>query len=343
MLERLAFTRFVAAMAVVCFHLGPGVPYIDDRPWSPVVMAGPVAVTFFFVLSGFIMASVYGDLQWNGARDYWRARFARIYPVYLLGLALSIGRDSSLVGWLLSLLLVQAWVPGYALSANLVGWSLSVEIFFYLLFPALIVVARRTSLIKWCGGVALFWLATQAWAVFAAHEIAGPYRSPSHQFVHYFPVPYLSSFLIGITAALLVSRRQVAWRPAAAAGAAVLSLAAAAAALMLGWPSGVPAHLGLLSPLFAVGIVGLYYLPSRWRESAPAQLVGESSYALYILHWPLAPVLKQVIAPGLGLSPVGGFCLSVAVLLALSVAVYLRIEKPARAALKRRTAVATAA
>lgn len=303
-------------------------------------MAGPVAVTYFFVLSGFIMAVVYGDLEPAGARDYWRARFARIYPVYLLGLACSIGRDADPLGWLLSLALVQSWVPGYALSTNLVGWSLSVEIFFYALFPALIMLARRVSLARWCGGVAVFWLASQAWAVFATEHIAGPYRSPSQQFVGYFPLPYLACFLIGITAGLLVRRGLVELRSGPASLLLLGSLAAAAAALLFDLPSGMPKQMGLLAPLFAANIVALYFLPSRWRSSAPAKLLGEASYALYILHWPLALPLQHVIAPSFGLSPLGGFSFTVVVLVGLSVLVFLRFETPARAALRHRPVLA---
>ena len=56
---------------------------------------GWTGVDLFFVLSGFIMAAVYWDLQDRAdRRAYWAARFARIYPVYLLSLLLRYETDS---------------------------------------------------------------------------------------------------------------------------------------------------------------------------------------------------------------------------------------------------------
>lgn len=336
MLDRLTATRFVAAMMVVCFHLGRNVPLVDHRPWSGVLMAGPLAVSYFFVLSGFIMACVHGELRLSGAGGFWRARLARIYPVYLLGLILSIGSGTDVTGWLLSLSLLQSWVPGYALSGNLVGWSLSVEMVFYGLFPFLIMLARRLGLVRWCGLAGGLWLASQAWAVLGAARWPGPVSSTWAQWVAYAPPTHIATFLVGMTAGLLVRKGRLVLSAGQArcALAGSLCLAAAIALVPLHGPA---RHVQVLVPLFAASIVALCFVPSRWRVSAWAMLLGEASYALYILHWPVSRLLVFFVMPSLGLSPLAGFCLMVTVLIAASVGVFVRIERPARALLRYRT------
>jgi len=72
-------------------------------------------VSFFFVLSGFILAYVYPELgTWAAVRRFWRARIARIWPAYLASFALGFvllhypldGRTAAA-----HLLMVQAWLP----------------------------------------------------------------------------------------------------------------------------------------------------------------------------------------------------------------------------------------
>jgi len=90
-LDQLTFTRFIAAMTVVFFHYGQtifpaNIPFLYEN-----MTAGPIAVGYFYILSGFIMAIAYYEtdetkrFEFNKLK-YWAARFARIYPVYLVAL-----------------------------------------------------------------------------------------------------------------------------------------------------------------------------------------------------------------------------------------------------------------
>jgi len=151
-LPALTGLRFLAGFHVVLFHyLGR-----DGMPeWlANVLSSGPNSVTLFFVLSGFILAYSYLGAEPDATvsrRAFWVARFARVYPVYLLGLVLAapvfvskalqqqgvtgeslltvVGIGTAVGG------LFQAWVPAAACQWNCPGWSLSVEAFFYLVFP----------------------------------------------------------------------------------------------------------------------------------------------------------------------------------------------------------------
>lgn len=114
-------------------------------------------VSFFFVLSGFILAWNYPSLVSRSERNhFWLARFARIWPLHITTLGLWIllvysfddGRrfpDTGVGKLILNIFLLQSWVPlkAWSLSFNGVSWSISVEMFFYLMFPLLIVLVRR--------------------------------------------------------------------------------------------------------------------------------------------------------------------------------------------------------
>jgi peptidoglycan/LPS O-acetylase OafA/YrhL len=98
---------------------------------TPLAKLGYVGVTFFFVLSGFVLA-------WSGtpdlpARYFYGRRFARIYPTHgvtiLAALLLSavVGLTTGVGPLVTSVWLTQAWVPisPYTEQLNNVSWSLA--------------------------------------------------------------------------------------------------------------------------------------------------------------------------------------------------------------------------
>ena len=137
-LPRLTSLRFFAAFAVFLFHvdrLGIGWGLAKLFEW------GYTGVTFFFVLSGFVLAWSFGPHV--SARTFWRRRVARIVPVYVVVTLVAVPllapmADSFRPGVLVADLLgVQAWSPDTTVvyGLNKASWSLSVEMFFYAVFP----------------------------------------------------------------------------------------------------------------------------------------------------------------------------------------------------------------
>ena len=86
--------RGFAAIAVVLFHCGHHL----HTPW--LVGHGAVAVDVFFVMSGFVLHRIYGPrfrAGWS-FRDFARARFVRLYPLYFAGLLVGLGVMAALAG-----------------------------------------------------------------------------------------------------------------------------------------------------------------------------------------------------------------------------------------------------
>lgn len=141
--------RFVIAFWVFVFHIQIRWPIFDSPALVQIANQGAVGMTFFFILSGFILSYSYeGKLN---AREYFRSRVARIYPIYLFVAILTLPWLFYLnfeppilsileVSFLLivDILLLQAWFPPtFGRWNNGGSWSISAEAFFYLCFPSL--------------------------------------------------------------------------------------------------------------------------------------------------------------------------------------------------------------
>lgn len=355
---QLTFTRFVAAMAVVVFHWAYGWPGLNDWMWQYRLHVGPTMVSYFYVLSGFIMTSVY--LKRDGALDrrrYWAARVARVYPVYLLGVVLiaipfGLGVEGSHLdplALLLNVLLLQAWIPQYALSLNSPGWSLSVEAFFYLAFPWLLILMARIR----DRAVLLFatavWFLSQVVYHWGYRHLLAHEPVFSHELLHYNPLLHINAFLIGMCAGILVKRNgrhlQTFGAQHRLATLAVLCLAAAVAILLmtrLNRTSDVvllSTTNGLIAPVFAVFVAALSIDSSRLSSTlrlAPFVLLGEMSYAIYILQIPVAWFLRLTFSGQWTVTPAALFAIYLAVLISASFLVYRYYEQPLRAGLRRR-------
>ena len=147
-LGQLTSLRFLAAMGIFVLH-ARNHNLIPSDFLSSLNLSN--CVSFFFVLSGFIIAYAY-DSRSYALSSFYKSRFARIWPaaafstlivVILLPRALYLPESDNYILFLsiliLNLLGLQAWlpVPSVFFSFNAVTWSISVEAFFYLCFPFL--------------------------------------------------------------------------------------------------------------------------------------------------------------------------------------------------------------
>ncbi|MEG2759145.1 MAG: acyltransferase [Rikenellaceae bacterium] len=145
MIQPLTSLRFFFAFMVFASHYKIG--------GTPIFEDGYIGVSFFFMLSGFILSYSYRNRlleKKTSKTDFYIARFARIYPLHLIMLLSYVVLlfMSNSVNWSLlplNLLLLQSFIPHEAIyfSFNAVSWSISDEMFFYLLFPFIIIFINK--------------------------------------------------------------------------------------------------------------------------------------------------------------------------------------------------------
>lgn len=308
-------------------------------------------MTLFFVLSGFILTYNYAGLTTRSeVLKFYASRFARIYPVMVLALTLGafgvayalMNRGSgALRDWyaledsnalnlwgsfVAQLTVFTGWLPVAGLNQpwNSPAWSISCEVFFYLLFPLLIVQMRKLKRIRMVV-LLLASFAAQCLVIFVAAKFA-----PSGErgyLVYQFPVTHLFEFMAGIVAGLFFLRGGNEWIRQGRRRGALLGAALMALAVLAFFRPVNPAFL-LMSPLFAVLILALAARPRRrvsFLAWGPLILLGEASFSLYMIHVPLMNLLS-VIPPR---DPRIGWLL-VAVVVLLSILVFKRFETPAR-------------
>lgn len=354
MLPALTGLRFFAALQVFLFHSS----WRFASRFSRVIDFGASAVSLFFVLSGFIIAYAYLDeTRPVDRQSFYRARFARVYPVYLVGLiaglpfylsyALRPGVMWSVVSTVaITAGLGQAWNPRIACAVNCVGWSLSVETAFYLIFPLIAAGLIRQTPSRALRSAATVWVASLLLAAIWMVDGGSAYieldlhvfRGGALRFFRYYPLIRLPELIFGAYVGRWFLARRVELETRASAWGWV-AVGAAAATIMayMYWPDEwwPFMHNGLLAPLYALTIVGLAAGRGplvRMLSSPLLLLLGESSYALYLLHVPIREGYASLVSRGLVVddASLGGLLLRLLVTVAVCVVVYRWFEEPMR-------------
>ena len=201
-IEILTFLRFVAAAVVVIFHFAKKSVLVTPSPGF--LTAGPEMVSFFFVLSGFVLVVSHWKRAEQPLWQFYWTRFARIAPLYFVALAATVAfvpvNDKSIVT--AQALFLQSWLMGMPMRLNYPGWSISVEMFFYAIFPFALVLVRDS---RWRPRVLLVaslvaWAMTQLVVVYLENaRVTLASREALHDLVFYFPPVHLCSFLLGVT------------------------------------------------------------------------------------------------------------------------------------------------
>ena len=338
-LPALTGIRIFAAYYVVMLHTGSG--YFDRHGAPEFILRlldkGYLAVSLFFILSGFILVYTYQG-KMSGPENtvrFWEARFARIYPVYLLALALMVPFAKTIThGQRLAVLsMVQTWIPWKPEMVgawNFPAWSLSVEAFFYLTFPLILIGLNRlrVSGLKWIVSILL--------AVIVVGDLprpVGDWPNSAITFAHYVPLPVLRlpEFIVGMALGLIFLRV-----PARSHSGLVSIGALLAAIVVLCLPWGALPSIAVIP--FAILIMSLAYQSgpvARLLSNRMIILLGSASYAVYLLQLPTRIYSRLLFAQILHAPHNLDAFLSPCILLVLSVLVFLFWEEPARKFLRK--------
>jgi peptidoglycan/LPS O-acetylase OafA/YrhL len=340
-LHALTGIRFFAAIWVMAFHFGAAATARAHMPHLVTVFLehGELGVALFFTLSGFILFYTYQD-NLQTPRDIYKffvARFARLYPVYFLAILIGIPLHARLPTGreLLLFPMLQSWAPpvsdiGYSWIVQ--AWTLSVEAFFYLCFPILLLAFRRT------------WSQTSLWIIagifFALNVVL---RTPSyHPFVPstwltayiILPVLCLPEFVLGMTlGALFMHKRHL--NPEAPTN-DWITVAGILPCLFL-IAKGVNPYLLTFAAILCFGW-SIYRLADGrgWLTAALSSklmlLLGGASYTIYLLQGLIRDASHRIFAkyrPGLdaALSPI--------ILILLSCVIFLFYEEPMREIIRK--------
>lgn len=306
-IKELTGVRFLAAFYVFIFHIfSHGLLPNLTGPVGNIVTNGALGVNIFFVLSGFVLAyshlKDFPDAQlpsWRYGIQFLIKRMARLYPAYLAGLVAYLFiwvllhklTLYQLVIAVLNALMVQSLYPAIAMEwYGGMSWSISVELFFYLLFPIvfpLLLRLRHTTL--------LIILAI----VYVLSFVPGLiYNAYSSHFMLYllaytFPFLRLPEFLAGILVCILIQR--FAWRVPEWVAAVAVILATLYLAFAGSFLKGYVAHNWIILPAIMLVIGALASAPATkllaWLGSRPLVYLGKISYSFYVAQIPLMLLL----------------------------------------------------
>ena len=335
-LRTLQALRFVAALVVVVVH---ACFYVGDRSDSAVPSLAPLAgpaVWLFFTISGFIMTVVTDRRPAPDWAAFAAHRILRIAPLYWALTTVKV----------LTILTAGTLVVDGALGASRVvgsylflpthdeagavhplwgvGWTLTFEMAFYALVT--LALARRVDPVRAVGPVLVAAAVASIWRP----ETGSPWWCYADPATLYF----LAGMIVGRGL-----RHRAPWATSSALLA--LGLLTALLAQLTGtarpWAQGLVFL--LVSALLAVAVAA----EPRWGEKVPRALVtgGAASYALYLTHPLVAPLVPEAASRVLSGTPPWPALVAVAVIVSLAAApvVHSRVELPVTRALRRRVDV----
>jgi peptidoglycan/LPS O-acetylase OafA/YrhL len=313
-LPSLTGLRFPAALAVFAYHATLPIPSLrlmsNDRTayrladWAG--QAGGLGVSFFFVLSGFVLTWSARDTDTTTA--FWRRRFVKIYPIYVVAWALAMLLFASSYTHtdvaLSNLFMVQVWVPSFYtnFSVDTPSWSLAAEAVFYLCFPLLLRAFRRVDLrhLKyWITGAIAAVVATPAlaYALFPdTPPVPGGLQSSVSQywFSYLLPPVRMVDFALGILLALAVKHGR--WRNIGMIWSSLLLVGGYVLTFHVPYLYGqraamiVPIVL-LIAAAATADIEGRF----TWFRNRTMVWLGEISFAFYLLHFTTLSTLRKVL------------------------------------------------
>jgi peptidoglycan/LPS O-acetylase OafA/YrhL len=196
-ISSLTSLRFFAISIVVLHH------FRELIGWGPAGGWGAIGVTFFFILSGFVITISNCNIK-NifDAKIFLIKRLIRIYPLYIITFIISyfliqklhLKIDASFLSAMANIFLIQSWIksPDVHFSFNSLGWAVSTLFFFYLAFSIIQLNFRKNVLIF--SVACLFSLCLSVYYLNVTS--VGPLEN--HWLLHMFPLNRLFVFILGV-------------------------------------------------------------------------------------------------------------------------------------------------
>lgn len=299
-LHSLTGLRWVAAVFVFLFHLG----YVGGATGlgihTVVGRAGHAGLSFFFILSGFVLT--WGARPGEKARTFWRGRFVKIFPnhwvTFLVTALLMLAGGEVLFNGpnIANLFLVQTWAPNldFWISMNAPSWSLTCEVFFYALFPLLLWAINKIPVHRLMLAAGLSLAAIVAAPILIEllvpgtpkipYPTLGPVSFDQLWLTYWFPPVRALEFVFGIVLARVVLAGKfprLTWPPVAAVFVVFQVLAMNSPSYLLGLVALPALSVVLVIPYLAMKDIRGEWTPFRGRRMV---WLGEASFAFYLFH-----------------------------------------------------------
>ncbi|QHQ17717.1 acyltransferase family protein [Pectobacterium parmentieri] len=305
-------TRIIAALLVYLFHTSSGNMlnlFSDDAigaTYSFILSkAGWVSVSFFFILSGFVMnwssPSVSNPLQ------FYKKRFAKVYPVNIFIIILLIFTGIISIGrvdvWLPNLLLIQTWIPqgDIYIGGNVPSWFLSVIVFLYIIYPFLLKIVKKIPTESLWTSVILCYIALIAvnGAIYTLLPTVPVIEGWPHVvgeiqwwLSYTFPPTRIFEFVIGMLLSRIILEGK--WIPVSVTTSMVLT--ALTYCIDLFMPFLLSFNLVTLIPLtLLIGSLAVSDLQGKrsFLHAKPMQWLGSISFCFYLIHFLVLRLLNE--------------------------------------------------
>jgi peptidoglycan/LPS O-acetylase OafA/YrhL len=339
--------RGVAAIVVMFYHFNAS--SLLSGTGATVLGYGYLMVDLFLILSGFIIAMMYGQqfeqsVTWKNYTQFLVRRIARIYPLYAL-MTLSAGALIA-IGWmdrwpgpdisisaLINLTMLQAVLQVPSLDTP--AWSVSAEWVANLLFPVLALLCLRRSWL-WICLMAIISFVTLPILIGLPALIDEPKRAGLLDIWHYDTVYPVVRCVADFTLGIIIFRvSKLSWVKRLTS---LSWLSPVLLCLILIFMSIQQADVWIVAlfPLFILSLVPDNNLVARFIGCRPIYKLGELSYAIYLIHNQMnyfilyfAKKLESIGIDKLSANAFSMFLFSVFVIFLANLA-YRFIEKPAR-------------
>jgi len=202
--DSIQFLRAVAVVLVVYVHILDSSVFANPQQKNFYYLEnwGAIGLDLFFVISGFIMTIIAPNYTENkNWKDFLVKRALRIIPLYWLlsvfSVVMSVAKGATFTGEkILKTLLFIPFFDGEAFVFPIipVGWSLSLEIYFYALIAALLVFSNKEHIYK------------NLITLLMVLVVAGYLFKPTHQLLKFLTSPLLLEFALGIVAGIIFKR-----------------------------------------------------------------------------------------------------------------------------------------
>ena len=298
-IKQLTFLRFLAAMLVVVFHFGKESLETDITFIQELVNQGSIAVSFFFFLSGVVLAYNYFYKENLSFKLFIRKRLARIYPIYIFAFLASLFLAMYVnnaypkgLSIILQGLGLHAWAPGICLEINFPAWSVSVELFFYICFPLLALYFRKLKRSYFILIIIVLWGLSALQHYWFSTALYQPNNNTFGQFNLYFPLWHLSTFTSGMLCGVIIkdALEKGSYKGLNVRILYIGSLICFLTLVCTDNPIRPYIHNGLLAPLYFTFVTGLALdksLLTKLLGHPSLMFLGNISYSIYILQWPV--------------------------------------------------------